>query len=270
MTDLRTRIKDIDPAPHMSAFPDERISSMTRQILEAEKSPVAAHEGRRRRGSRAALAGAFGLALVGGGVAVATLGPAEEVATRHLLAPPTIISGVGPQEVSLPGAPAGTRYLSYELACFDGSVCGTQAGSVEGPEDGRVRVDRGSLPTTGIVDATNPQELPVLDEPTIQVQVDEGTHWRLYTVFTDRYDFANGVLENGKTLGVPGIEPADYLPAVTTDGKSGWVSYDDLTEDAEVELTPRGVRQDPLTVFGADGTTEIGVTDVNATVHQLP
>lgn len=267
MTDLRTRIKDTDPAPGLYAYSNEQVRRMTRQILEAEQVPAAANRGSRRWRSRAALAGAFGLALVGGGVAVASLGPADEVATAHLLAPPVIISGVGPQGVSLPETPSGARYLTYELACFDGTVCGTQAGSIEGPDVGTVKVDRGALPTTAATDDTNPQQLQPLDGPRIQVQVSPGTHWRLYAVYTDQYDFENGTLADGKTLGIPGIDRADYLPAVTTDGRPGWVSYRDLTHDALVELTPSGVRQDPLTVFDADGITEIGVIDINDTVR---
>ena len=157
--------------------------------------------------------------------------------------------------------------MAYELACFDGTVCGTAAGSVEGPDDGRVKVDRGALPTTAGVDETNPQRLVPLDGSSIQVQVNAGTHWRLYAVFTDKYAYENGTLDNGKTLAIPGIERADYLPAVTTDGRPGWVSYDDLTHNADVELTPTGVHQEPLTVFDADGRTEIGIADVNQTVR---
>lgn len=266
MTDLRARIKDTDPAPQPHAYAEEQIRSMTRQILDGEQAHVVVNTAGRRPRSRALLAGAFGLAIVGGGVAVASLGPAEEVATRHLLAPPTIISGVGPQDVSLPEAPSGARYLTYELACFDGTSCGTPAGSVEGPDDGQVKIDRGALPTTAVIDDTNPQRLSPLGESSLQIEVNAGTHWRLYTVYTAQYDFDNGTLPDGQTLGIPGIDPADYLPAVTTDGRSGWVSYRDLTHDAEVELTPSGVRQDPLTVFDADGVTEIGVADINKTV----
>ena len=267
MTDLRTHIKNTDPVPRLHAYPDEQVRSMIRQILQREQVPVAPNQGGRRLRFRAAVVGAFGLALVGGGVAAASLGPADKVATAHLLAPPVIISGVGPQDVALPEAPSGARYLTYELACFDGTVCGTPAGQIEGPDVGTVKVDRGALPTTTAADDTNPQQLQALSEPGIQVKVNVGTHWRLYAVYADQYNFENGILANGKTLGIPGIDPADYLPAITTDGKTGWISYNDLTYDAKVELTPTGVRQDPVSVYDADGTTEIGVTDINKTVR---
>lgn len=267
MTDLRTLIKSSDPVPRPHSFSDEQVRKTTRQILERGQTPVTANQRSRRFRSRAALAGAFGLAIVGGGVAVASLGPADKIATLHLLAPPMIVSGVGSQDVALPEAPVGARYLTYELACFDGTFCGTPAGSSEGPDDGRVKVDRGALPTTTATDGTNPQQLQPLGDQGIQVKVTVGTHWRLYAVYTDQYNFENGTLANGKTLGIPGIEPADYLPAITTDGETGWVSYNDLTYDAKVELTPSGVRQGPLTVFDADGTTKIGVTDVSKTVR---
>lgn len=267
MNDLRTLIKDTDPVPRHQPFSDELIRSMTRQIIAREEvAPLTRQESRRFR-SRAALAGALGLVLVGGGVAVASLGPADEIATRHLLAPPLIVSGVGPQSVALPVVPSGARYLTYELACFDGTVCGTPGGSVEGPDGGMVKVDRGALPTTSVADDTNPQQLEPLSGDGLEVRVNAGTHWRLYAVYTDQYDFENGTLNDGRTLGIPGIEPADFLPAVTTDGKTGWIAYDDLTYGAKVDLTPHGVRQDPLTVFGPDGVTEIGVTDINRTLQ---
>ena len=200
MTDLRTLLKNTDPAPRPHGYSDEQVRRMSHQILERERVPVAANQGGRRLRSRTALAGFFGLALVGGGVAVASLGPADQVATLHQLAPPVIISGVGPQDVALPAAPAGARYLTYELACFDGTICGTPAGSSESPDDGRVKVDRGAMPTTTVTDGTNPQQLRPLGEQGLQVKVNVGTHWRLYAVYNDQYAFENGTLANGKTL----------------------------------------------------------------------
>ena len=204
--------------------------------------------------------------MVGGGVAIASLGPADEVAQAHLLAPPFIVSGVGAQQVDVPEPPRGARYLTYELACFDGTTCGTPAGAVQGPDDGTVKVDRGALPTTAQGDVTNPQVIAPLTPDGVPIRVDAGTHWRLYAVYTDAYEFDNGTLGNGKTLGIPGIVPADYLPAVTTDGETGWMRYDDLTYEADVVLTPTGVRQDAVTVYAADGVTTIGVADLNRTI----
>lgn len=262
MTDLRTLINSADPVPTSPPEIDAQVH--IRRIIASQPDAAPATRRGSRIRSRTALAATLGVALIGGGVAVATLGPAEHVATAHLLAPPIIVSGVGSQDVVLPDSPEKARYVSWELACFDSTTCGTTAGSVTGPSDG-VKVDRGFLPTTAERDDTNPQELAPLTARGLPVHVDEGSHWRLYAVYTDAYEFDNGRLSNGKTLGIPGLEPADYLPAVTTDGKDGWISYNDLTYGADVELTPTGVRQEPLPVYAGDGATKIGVTNLNGT-----
>lgn len=266
MTDLRTVIKNADPAPGPAVLEDAQVRALTRRITAGDSSTSSVSRWCPRLRSRASIAAALGVALVGGGAAVASLGPAEDVATSHLLAPPYIVSGVGPQSVAVPDAPDGARYIAFELACFDSSTCGTPAGSVSGGPLDQVKVDRGFLPTTNAADPSNPQQLEPLATDGLPLSVDEGAHWRLYAVYTDKYEFDTARLSNGKTLGIPGITPADYLPAVTTDGKDGWISYNDLTFDASVTLTSTGVHQDPLPVYAADGVTKIGITDINATI----
>ncbi|MBC9731980.1 hypothetical protein [Nocardioides marmotae] len=194
---------------------------------------------------------------------MAGLLPADEVATVHLLAPPIIVSGVGPQNIVLPTPPDDSRYVTYELVCFDGTTCGSPAGSVEGPDDGDVKIERGAVPTTAHDDPANPLDVEPLTNEGLHVRVEEGTHWRLYVVFTDTYQPPSGTLPGGATLGLPGGESAsDYLPATTSDGRQGWVRYDDVITGADVDLTADGVRQAPVAVYAEDGTTLIGTWDL--------
>jgi hypothetical protein len=263
MTELRTRIKAVDPVPAPRPYSEHRARTLTRQILEAASPSVVARREGRRLPRRIAVACAIGIGLVGGGVAVASLGPPEEIATAHLLSPPVIVSGVGPQDVAVPEAPPGATYLGYELTCFGGTTCGTPGGSSDAPDDGRIHVARGQVPTTSEWDPENLQRVEPLTDSGMPIRVNPGTHWRLYAVYTDQLRFEVADLPNGKTLGIPGLLIPDYLPAVTDDGRPGWIRYDDLTYDADVELTPTGVRQEPLTVYAADGETAIGVADIN-------
>jgi hypothetical protein len=99
------------------------------------------------------------------------------------------------------------------------------------------------------------------------VTVDPGTHWRLYAVYGDSLDPTPAPLPDGRTAGVPGRDAApDLVPAVTTDGEPGWVSYRRLLDQARPELTSDGVEQEPLPVYAGDGTTVIGVADVSQDV----
>lgn len=264
MNDLRSSIKQTDPFPHAQTLTDSQSAVMTGSILARADAHEPEQRARPTRRKRAVVALALGGAvLCGGGVAVAGLLPADEVASAHLLAPPVIISGVGPQNVALPTAPGDARYLTFELACFDGTACGSPAGSVEGPDDGDVKVERGAVPTTSYDDPANPQKIEPLTNKGLQVRVEEGTHWRLYAVFTDTYQPPSGTLPGGATLGLPGGEsPSDYLPATTSDGRQGWVKYDDLITGADVDLTADGVRQAPVTVYADDGATVIGTWDL--------
>lgn len=265
MNDLRHLIKQTDPVTHAQSLTDGQSAAMARSILRRAVS----HEPEQRVGStrrrRSVATLAIGTAaLFGGGVAVAGLLPADKVASAHLLAPPMIISGVGPQDITLPTPPHEARYLTFELACFDGTLCGSSAGSVEGPDDGDVKVDRGAVPTTSLHDPSNPQQVEPLTNNGLQVRVEEGTHWRLYAVFTDTYQPPSGTLPGGATLGLPGGESAsDYLPATTSDGHQGWVRYDDLITEPDVDLTADGVRQAPVTVYADDGTTSIGTLNLD-------
>lgn len=263
MNDLRNSIKQTDPARRAQSLTDGQAAVMTRSILEraVSESDQRARPARRKRAVLAL--GLGGAVLFGGGVAVAALIPADEVASAHLLAPPVVISGVGPQNVVLPTPPESSRYLTFELACFDGTTCGSPAGSVEGPADGDIKVDRGAVPTTSVDDPANPQQVEPLTNNGFEVRVEEGTHWRLYAVFTDTYQPPAGTLPSGRTLGLPGGESAsDYLPSTTIDGRQGWVKYRDLVSNADVDLTAVGVRQGPVSVYAEDGTTVIGTWDL--------
>lgn len=260
MNDLRSLIKQTNPVPHPQPLADGQAVLMTRSIL--ERSVVHEPEQQTRPPRRKRTFAALGIgtvALLGGGIATAGLLPADQVASTHLLAPSIITSGVGPQTVALPRPPDDSRYLTFELVCFDGTTCGSPAGSVEGPEDDGIKVERGAVPTTSNTDPDNPQELEPLPNKGLQVRVEAGTHWRLYAVFTDTYQPPSGTLPGGATLGLPGGESAsDYLPVMTSDGRQGWVKYDDLITDADVHLTAAGVRQAPVAVYAEDGTTLIG------------
>ena len=224
-----------------------------------------AEPARPRRRLAVVAASALGAVAVGGAAAIAGLLPAGDVATPPL-APPMIVNGVGPATVSVPAAPDGAAYLRLELACFDGPRCATAGGAVEGPVDGVTKVQRDVLPVTDDADPTNPQALDPLDPASgVRVDVEPGTHWRLYAVYTDGLNPDPAPMDDGRTLGIPSntVLP-DLVPAVATNGKPGWVEYGLLTHRADPRLTPDGVQQDPIPVYDNDGTTVIGQADVSA------
>jgi hypothetical protein len=214
-------------------------------------------------------AGVFGAVALGGVAAVAGLRPAGEVASPPL-APPVILNGVGSAKVVLPDAPGDAVYLRVELTCFDGSRCNTPGGGSEGPDNGIPRVQRDALPLTDAFDPDNAQDLAPLNPAAgLAIDVSPGTHWRLYAVYTDGLNPEAAPVGNGKTLGIPSNQaPPDLVPAVATNGKSGWVDYHLLTDQAHPQLTSGGTSEAPIPVYGADGTTVIGAADVSQPYHR--
>lgn len=220
---------------------------------------------RRTRRVAAITAGVFGAVALGGVTAVAGLRPAGEVASPPL-APPVILNGVGSANVVLPDAPGNAVYLRVELTCFDGIRCNTPGGGIEGPDVSTInKVQRDALPLTDAFDPHNAQDLAPLNPAAgLAIDVNPGTHWRLYAVYTDGLNPEPAPVGNGKTLGIPSNQaPPDLVPAVATNGKSGWVDYHLLTDQAHPQLTPEGTSQTPIPVYGADGTTVIGKADVS-------
>ena len=209
-------------------------------------------------------AGAFGA------IAVAGLRPAGEVASPPL-APPVILNGVGSAKVVLPDAPGNAVYLRVELTCFDGIRCNTPGGGSEGPNVGPLnKVQRDALPLTDAFDPANAQDLvPLVPAAGLAIDVSPGTHWRLYAVYTDGLNPRSAPVGNGRILGLPSsLTIPDMVPAVATNGKSGWVDYHLLADHAHPQLTPEGTTQAPIPVYGADGTTVIGQADVSQPYHR--
>ncbi|MEO6144493.1 MAG: hypothetical protein ABIP19_10985 [Dermatophilaceae bacterium] len=225
---------------------------------------------RRTRRMAAITAGVFGAVALGGVTAVAGLLPAGELASPPLAAP-VILNGVGSANVVLPDAPGNAVYLRVELTCFDGIRCNTPGGGIEGPDHGTInKVQRDALPLTDAFDPHNAQDLARLNPAAgLAIDVSPGTHWRLYAVYTDGLNPEPAPVGNGKTLGIPSNQaPPDLVPAVATNGKSGWVDYHLLTDQADPQLTPEGTSQTPIPVYGADGTTVIGEADVSQPYHR--
>jgi len=219
---------------------------------------------RHARRVAAITAGVVGALALGGVTAVAGLRPSGEVAPP--LAPPVILNGVGSAKVVLPDAPGDAVYLRVELTCFDGIRCNTPGGGSEGPNVSTInKVQRDALPLTDAFDPDNPQDLAPLNPAAgLAIDVSPGTHWRLYAVYTDRLNPDSAPVGNGRTLGIPSnLTIPDMVPAVATNGKSGWVDYHLLTDQAHPQLTPEGTNQAPIPVYGVDGTTVIGKADVS-------
>ncbi|MDF2093334.1 hypothetical protein P0Y31_13365 [Knoellia sp. 3-2P3] len=225
----------------------------------------AAKPRRTRRRVAIVTGGTIGVFALGGVAAVANLRPAGEIATPALAAP-VIVNGVGPATVALPAAPRDATYVRIELACYDGLRCATPGGSVEGPNSpDYTKVQRDALPLTSATDPSNAQVLaPVDPAKGIPVDVDAGTHWRLYAVYTDRLNPKSAPVGDGRILGIPSnTEMPDLVPAVANNGKSGWVDYHQLTDQAKPTLTDIGTSQAPIPVYEDDGRTIIGNIDVS-------
>jgi hypothetical protein len=294
MNQVRDRLAAANPVPDPQCYSREQIAAMVSMILsdaaqadhaltgdnatDALPTPVAAGSGlstpaqnrSRRRWVTALAAGVLGAVAVGGATAVAGLRPAGEVATPPL-APPVIVNGVGSTKVVLPDAPGDAVYLRVELACFDGVRCNTPGGGSEGVNVNNMnKVQRDALPLTDAFDPHNAQHLAPLNPAAgLGIDVSPGTHWRLYAVYTDSLNPESAPVGNGKMLGIPSnMTIPDLVPAVATNGRSGWLDYHLLTEQARPQLTPEGTSQAPLPLYGADGTTVIGKADVSASYHR--
>ena len=207
------------------------------------------------------------LALLSAGTvtAVANLRPPGEAAAAPLAAP-VLVNGVGPATVALPAAPADARYVRIELVCFDGTLCASPGGSIEGTSTTKTpKIERASLPVTQAFDPDNVQILEPIDPSVgVSVIVNPGTHWRLYALYVTGLNPEIAKLEDGTTLGIPGNDVIpDLVPVQSENSDLAWVRYDELTDAALVELTPTGVRQAPLRAYGMDGVTVVGQADVS-------
>lgn len=262
--DRLTVLSEMRPQTSLDAVWTADEQKVVRERILTDRTAAASGPGRRhiRRRSALVMTSVVPVVALGGVAAVAGLLPAGQVATPPL-APPLIVNGVGPATVPVPDAPQGAKYLRLELACFDGTRCNTAGGGVEGGEG--IKVQRDALPVSGEVDSTNAQSLePLNPDEGVKVDVETGTHWRLYAVYTDGLNPDPAPMDDGRTLGIPSnsILP-DLIPAVGTNGKPGWVEYDLLTYGAAPELTADGVKQAPIPLYDTDGTTVIGTVDVS-------
>jgi hypothetical protein len=294
MNELRDRLAAANPVPVPPCYPREQIADMVSMIrfdaahgdkvlteddtVDAVRTPVGAmsrpnapaQSRSRRRWVTALAAGVLGAVAVGGATAFAGLRPAGEVATPPL-APPVILNGVGSAKVVLPAAPGNAVYLRVELACFDGVRCDTPGGGSEGANvNNRNKVQRDALPLTKAFDPHNAKDLAPLNPAVgLAIDVNPGTHWRLYAVYTDSLNPESAPVGDGKMLGIPSdMTIPDLVPALATNGRSGWLDYHLLTELARPQLTPEGTSQAPLPVYGPDGSTVIGKADVSASYHR--
>lgn len=276
MNDLRERLRAIDPHPTSTSYPAEQVRRSVYTITTAESFEPASTRRHRRRSLF------VGLALItvaaGGATAVSASRPVNDRPDPPL-APPIILNGIGPANVVVPDAPTGAKYLSVELACFNGTKCLTVGGGNEsvGPEAKAIasRMVRGTpelpfmmgrdmQPLTDEYDPWAGQHLPVLDPRSgVVVDVEPGTHWRLYAAYAGRINPKEGENSNGQTFGIPHLAWPDFVPVVATNGKAGYVNYFDLLQHAPVRLSPTGAEQAPLPVYAFDGTTVLGEADVS-------
>lgn len=263
--DRLTLLGEMRPQTSLNTVWTDEEQKLVRERILTSRTAAAAGPGQRdvRRKLALVATSVVGAVALGGVAAVAGLLPAGQVASPPL-APPLIVNGVGSTTVPVPDAPEGGKYLRLELACFDGTRCNTAGGGVEG--DGRsTLVQRDALPVTDEVDPTNPQSLnPLNPDAGVKIDVEAGTHWRLYAVYTDGLNPDPAPMADGRTLGIPSntVVP-DLIPAVGTNGEPGWVEYDLLTYGADPELTADGVQQAPIPLYDTDGTTVIGRADVS-------
>lgn len=215
-TTLRDRITAADPASSTAAYPSDVIDRVVGAITSTGPDPTTRRRGWRSRGVIISVCAALG---AGATASIATLLPADQIATPAL-AGPIILNGVGPQQVVLPDPPEGALYVHFELACYDTDYCASHPdlGSVSADAPVAAIVDRGSFPLTEWVDPVDAQVKPILSpDRGLPIAVDPGTHWRLYAIYTDRLELDAATLEDGRTLGVPSHSSIpDLMPAETT------------------------------------------------------
>ncbi|WP_256840401.1 hypothetical protein [Ornithinimicrobium faecis] len=261
-TTLRDRIAAADPAQGTAPYPPHMIEQAISAITTEHPAPGSRRRGWRSRGVVAGICVALG---AGATASIATLVPADKIATPPLSSP-TILNGSGPEDVVLPDPPEGALYVHFELACYDTTYCGTPLGAMASDSPSAL-VDRGSFPLTSWTDPMDVADKPTLvPSEGLPITVEVGTHWRLYAIYTDRLELDAATLEDGRTLGVPSFSlMPDLMPAETTTGESGWIDYEQFTTGAAPRPGDVGPRPDPLPVYDADGHTVIGTAEVDAT-----
>lgn len=275
MNDLRSLIRAADPHPAETPYTDEAVRRAVRTITAAEGfTPQGAGRNRRR-----SLFAGFALIAVamGGATAVSASRPANDLPDPPL-APPIIVNGVGPAKVVVPDVPPNARYLHVEVACFDGPKCLTVGGGIEatdpvawaasppvtGTPEWPHNMARDAQPVTDEFDKRAAQDLPVLNPRSgVVVNVEPGTHWRLYAAYSGRTTPKKGENSTGETFGMPAWDWPDFVPVVATNGRPGYVSYSALLNQAQPRLTDTGAEQAPLPVVAFDGTTVVGEVDVS-------
>lgn len=255
-SNLRQLLSAEDPAAGTRSYPSHQQAAIVRSIVSIPARPATleAVRPRHRRQRYVVAAGVAGALALGGVTAVAGLRPAGEVATAPM-APPIILNGVGTDTVPLPPAPHGATYLRLELTCFGGTRCETPGGFVTSDSPKGPLYQRDALPLTATVDPTNAQQLAPLNPASgLPVTVTAGTRWRLYAVYTDSLNPVVAPLHDGRTLGIPNnLEWPDLVPAVATNGRTGWIDRRQLIESAKPQLP----------VYDQDGSTVLGTADLS-------
>jgi len=239
-------------------------SGLRRELVAQVSAPT--HRVRRR--ALVVGVGVMGVLTLGGVAAVAGSQP-PGVGVTQPLAPPVVVNSVGPANVVLPPVPQGALYVRLELTCYDGLKCNTPGGGATRDADtGIPMVQRDDIPLTDAHDPRDAQRIPPYDPAVgVHIDVNPGTHWRLYAVYTDQFVPGPATAGDGRTVGIPAMIPPDLVPMVATNGRNGYVDYRLLTDAGHPTLTADGTSQPSVPVYDVDGTTVIGYADVSKPLH---
>lgn len=201
-----------------------------------------------------------GLSVLGAGGAVAAnyLLPGADIVTDTSTS--HTIAGVGPSDISIGSAPAGTNSLETSLACLS-------TGTLTWP-------DGSSMNCTSTDDANHPgsASIPWSHTRTVfKLGATAGTRWRLTYTFSRHQPTSFATNAAGQTYGIDGSNRhPDLIAALATNGRQGYINAKEQAAAdpcrspknpaAAVKCTDdNSGKTFTIPVYESDGTTKIGV-----------
>ena len=238
---------------------DPAYSEGVRNLLIETATP---RTSKRRHGIWIGISLVAGLSVLGAGGAVAAnyLLPGADIVTDTSSS--HTITGIGPSDISIGTAPAGTNSLETTLACLS-------SGTLTWPD--------GASATCTAADAAHPGKYSLAwtpDDTSFHLGATPSTRWRLTYTFSHRQPTSLATNAAGQTYGIDSNNGhPDLIAATATNGRDGYVVAKQLasagacsnakTPAENVRCTEdRAGKTVTVPVYESDGKTQIGVFQI--------
>ncbi len=201
------------------------------------------------------IAGCLATVLAGAGLAAAAgvFDPPGSPVARPLSSSVTA-EGVGNDTVELGVAPPGTNAVEISLTCLT-------AGSFTGPDGSGINCGQSDA---GV--STASWRVPATPGQTgIAIRAEVSARWRVTAAYSAVSTTTWGVNADGLTYGVENDRGTpDLLAVIATNGAPGYVYSRELQNrpPSALQTSPQSAAPKTLSVYEADGTTQIGLFQV--------